>query len=150
MSSDEATKAVCSLKSLVHQVLAVSKAAESDLNFFKDVLGLNSCPEFHGYNTKYSREKGDCPWPMTKVFYLPLIDVKPSDPDTIMTAMTKVQELTFKTGQNFSVLTCDQQLYRVAVKVLWSYPNMFKDMHLRLGGMHALVSFVGGPKFTDG
>ena len=41
------------------------------------------------------------------------------------------------------MLTCDQQLYRVAVKVLWCYPNMFKSMHLRLGGMHALMSFVG-------
>ena len=57
--------------------------------------------------------------------------MEPSDPDTMMTATMKVNELTSRTGQNFSVPTCDQQLYRVAVKVSWPHQNM----HLRLGGM---------------
>ncbi|KAJ8351728.1 hypothetical protein SKAU_G00232040 [Synaphobranchus kaupii] len=88
-------------------------------------------------------EQGHLPQAKTKALYLPLIDMKLSDPDTMMTAMVRVQELTSETGQNFSVLTCDQQLYRVAVQVSWANPDRFKDMHLRLGGMHALMSFVG-------
>ena len=94
-------------------------------------------------DTKHSREQGHCPQSKTKVFYLPLIDMKPSDPDTMITAMMKVQEVTSRTGQNFSVLTCNQQLYRVAVKVSWSYPSRFRNMYSRLGGMQALMSFVG-------
>ena len=77
--------------------------------------------------------------------------MKPSDPDTIMTAMYLGQKLTIATGQRFTVLTCDQQLYRVAVQVLWSYPEKFPETYLRLGGMHALMSFVGsiGTLMTD-
>ena len=69
--------------------------------------------------------------------------MKPSDPDTMLTAMVRVQELTSKTSHTFSLLTCDQQLYRVAVHVSWDQPERFKDMYLRLGGMHALMSFAG-------
>ena len=66
--------------------------------------------------------------------------MKPSDPDTMLTAMVRVQELTSQTGQTFSLLTCDQQLYRVAVHVSWDQPERFKDMYLSLG---ALMSFAG-------
>ena len=37
----------------------------------------------------------------------------------------------------------DQQLYRVAVNVVWLYPELSDDFVLRLGGIHALMSFVG-------
>ena len=69
--------------------------------------------------------------------------MKPSDPDTMLRAMMRVKELTAQTGQTFSVLTCDQQLYRVAVQISWDQPATFKDMYFRLSGMHALMSIVG-------
>ena len=40
-------------------------------------------------------------------------------------------------------VTCDQQLYRVAVQISWDQPATFKDMYFRLSGMHALMSIVG-------
>ena len=89
------------------------------------------------------QEQGHLPQPKTKVVCLPLIDMKPSDPDTMLTAMMRVKELTAQTGQTFSVLTCDQQLYRVAVQISWDQPETFKDMYFRLYGKHALMSFVG-------
>ena len=49
----------------------------------------------------------------TKSVYLPLIDMKPSNPDTMMTAMSKAQEITDQSGQRFVILTCDLQLYKV-------------------------------------
>jgi len=75
--------------------------------------------------------------------YLPLIDMTPSDPDTIMTAMSKAKSLTEKYRQDFTVFTGDLQLYRVAVNIVWAYPEQFDDVVLRLGGMHTLMSFVG-------
>ena len=108
MPPNGATKAVCSLKSLAHQVVVVRRASETDLSFLQDVFTQDNCPEFHGYSTKHSREQSHLPLAKTKALYLPLIDMKPSDPDTMMTAMARVQELTSETGQNFSVLTCDQ------------------------------------------
>ena len=89
----------------------------------KNSAELDNCPEFHGYNTKLSKEEGHLPQPKMKVFYLPLIDMKPSDPDTMLTAMMRVKELTAQTGQAFSVLTCDQQLYRVAMQISWDQPK---------------------------
>jgi hypothetical protein len=69
--------------------------------------------------------------------------MKPSNPDTMLSAMKRVKELTAQTGQSFSVLTCDQQLYQVAVQISWDQLEPFKDIYLHLGGMHALMSFVG-------
>ncbi|KAL7395277.1 hypothetical protein ABVT39_013630 [Epinephelus coioides] len=103
MPPGEATKAVCSLKSLAQQAVVVSRAWFSTAQ--------------NSMDTKHKKgELGHLPQAKTRVLYLPLIDMKPSDPDMMMTAMTRVQELTSKTGQDFSVLTCDQQLYWVAVQ----------------------------------
>ena len=41
------------------------------------------------------------------------------------------------------MLTADLQLYRVAVNVLWAYPEQFDNIVLRLGGMHTPMSFIG-------
>ena len=71
--------------------------------------------------------------------YLPLIDMIPSDPDTMMQA----KKFTENTGQKYVVFTCDLQLYRVALQILWVYPKKFQNVILRLGGMHALMSFIG-------
>ena len=139
MPESHAIKAILTLKSLAHQAIAVRRASEVN----QDILAKEDCPEFHGYNTKLCREQGHLPQPKTKAIYLPLIDMKPSDPDTMLTAMLRVQELTSQTGQTFSLLTCNQQLYRVAVHVSWDQPERFKDMYLRLGDMHALMSFAG-------
>ena len=77
--------------------------------------------------------------PKTKAVYLPLIDMPPAHPDTIMTAMSKAQRMTQEIGQTFTLFTADQQLYRVALEVQWTHPNFIP----RLGGMHMLMSFVG-------
>ena len=143
MPESHAIMAIPTLKSLAHQVIAVRRASEVNHSFLQDILAKEDCPEFYGYNTKLCREQGHLPQPKTKAIYLPLIDVKPSDPDTMLTAMVRVQELTSQTGQTFSRLTCDQQLYRVAVHVSWDQPERFKDMYLHLGGMHALMSLLG-------
>jgi len=67
----------------------------------------------------------------------------PSDPDTIMSAMLEAQRLTNKCGQEITVFTNDQQLYRVAVNVTWVYQQLFKNFVPRLRGMHFLMSSVG-------
>ena len=131
MPREAGLKTVLPLKLLAQQILAKTRASETDFAFLQDVVTEKKCPKFHGYNTRLCREQGHQPQPKTKAVYMPLIDMKPSDPDTIMTAMYLGQKLTTATGQRFTVLTCDQQLYRVAVQVLWSYPEKFPAMHLR-------------------
>ena len=70
------------------------------------------------------------------------IDMTPSDPDTIMSAMIEAQRLTNACGQTITIFTNDQQLYRVAVNVT-CYPRLFTNFVPRIGGMHFLMSFVG-------
>ena len=75
--------------------------------------------------------------------YTPLIDLKPSDPSTMMTAMVEAERLAQLTGQTHTIFTADQQLYNVLVDIKWAYPARFKHFIPRLGGIHLLMSFIG-------
>ena len=75
--------------------------------------------------------------------YMPLIGMTPSDPDTIMTALRQAQQITSYRGQDYVMFTADLQLYRVAVNILWFYPEQFDNLVLRLGGIHTEMSFIG-------
>ena len=75
--------------------------------------------------------------------YLPLIDTKPSDPLTMMTAAIKSMELTEWTRQAHTLVTCDQHLYKVLVHIKWEFPEKLKNLIPRLGEMHFLMSFIG-------
>lgn len=136
-------KQVPSLKSLSHTAVANQKAKRDVISFLKEVTSGEGCPEFHGYNTRSCREQGKPLHPKTKASYLPLIDMKPAHPDTIMTAMTKAQTISQEIGQNFTLFTADQQLYKIAVQIKCAYPSLFSNLIPRLGGMHMLKSFIG-------
>ena len=79
----------------------------------------------------------------THIVYLPLIDKAPADPATITSALLKAQAVTRATGQEYVIFTADQQLYKVAVHVMWENQALFSNVYLRLGGMHLLMSYVG-------
>ena len=89
------------------------------------------------------RDQGHTLKPKTKVVYLPLIHKPPADPDTMMKAMVKAKQVSENVGQEYVIFTADQQLYRVALHVLWENQAMFSNLYLRLGGMHLLMSYVG-------
>ena len=69
----------------------------------------------------------------------------PAEYDTVLTSMLKIKTLTGATGQQFAILTLDQQLYRYAVEIQWAFPELFppSSFFLRIGGMHMLMSFIG-------
>ena len=54
----------------------------------------------------------------TEVAYMPLIDMTPSDPHTMVTALSQAQRLSAQARQHITVFTCDQQLHRVALNVM--------------------------------
>ena len=90
-----------------------------------------------------ARLQGHAVKPATKAVYTPLIDMKPSHPDTILTAMVEAQRMTQITNKSITIFTVDQQLYRITVNVLWAFPEQFQNFIPHLGGMHMLMSFVG-------
>ena len=74
---------------------------------------------------------------------MPLIDMPPADPTAIKTAIHQARKVSICHGQEFVVFTCDQQLHRVSLQVLWNDPVLYKCVFPRLGGMHFLMSFIG-------
>jgi hypothetical protein len=82
MSDQAAHRSVLPLKLLAHQTLAKARASETDMSFIQDVHRKDNCPEYNGYNTAISRNQGHTLQPKTRAVYLPLIDMKSSDPDT--------------------------------------------------------------------
>ena len=109
----------------------------------KEVLTDDNCPEYMGYNTRACREQGLDKKVKTQVVYLPLIDSPPAHADTRASALLRAQQVSTSVGQEFVVFTVDQQLYRVALHVIWQTPDTFNNVYLRLGGMHLLMSFIG-------
>ena len=143
MPANLARRSPLPLKILTQKFISVSRAHETDVSFMKSVVTDPGTPEFNGYNMKQSREQGHTICPYTKAVYLPLIDMSPAEPDTILTAMVESQRLTTMTGQVCTIFTNYQQLYRIAVNMTWVYPDRFQNFIPRLGGMHTLMSFAG-------
>lgn len=125
------------------QQVANSRAEEIDLQFLHDIITLENCPEYNGYNTKLCRDQGHSEKPKTNVVYLPLMDSPPADPKTIMSSIIKAKKISEEAGQEYVVYTADQQLYRVALHLTWDNPNLCHNVFLRLGGMHFLMSYIG-------
>ena len=111
--------------------------------FLRDILMTYRCPEYNGYNTKYLRDINAPSNPKTVVNYEPLLDMIPTEPDTILTSMCAAQQVSRAGGQDFTVMTCNQQLYKIAVQIQWNKPEWFQNMTIRLCGMHMLMSFNG-------
>ena len=59
--------------------------------------------------------------------YLPLIDHPPAEARSMKTAMIIVKVVTESAGQMFVVFTEDQQLYKIAVHILWDNPTLFSN-----------------------
>ena len=97
-------------------IIAQKRIKELDAAFLLDITQEeSSCPEYNGYNTQITREKGVAMEPKTQAVYLPLIDMPPSNPDTVLTALHRGKRLTKERGQKNTIFTSDQQLCKVAV-----------------------------------
>ena len=112
MPESEGIRAVLPLKVLAEQIIVRRRAQDLDFEFFKSVACVPKTPEFGGFNTRLAREQNQGVKPATTAMYTPLIDMVPSDLDTMMTSMCEAQRLTVKCGQSFTVFTADQQLPR--------------------------------------
>ena len=143
MPNSYAQRGVLPLKILCSQVINCKEAKTIDFQFIKDVLTEQSVPDFAGYNTRKIRESGKQVQHKTMVIYRSLINKIPADPSTILTAMCDTELASEKAGQQVTVFTCDQQLYRVTMDIIWDDPVRWNNFYPRIGGMHWLMSFVG-------
>ena len=131
-------------RSLIQQLISVTRARELDLDFFKNIAsGVDKFPEYGGYLVQTCRKYGHAIQAVTDIKYRPLCDQKPNDHTTITTSMFDAVQISQACGQNFTVYTSDLQLYRLLVDNIWVSPSEFPEFYPHLGIMHWLMSFVG-------
>jgi len=83
------------LRVLASQVVSLSRARDLDHLFFQEITESPSgTPEYNGFNVSLARNQGHSTRPATTAVHTPLIDMTPSDPDTILSAMVEAQRLT--------------------------------------------------------
>lgn len=137
--------AVVPLRMLCRKVLSVNQAKTFDAQFLKNVVTKDLQPEYSGFNTKLFREMDMELLPATKVHFPPLINSNPKDVSTTYTAMEQAKQCAKNTGQGFTILTADQDIFKSVVSIMWSRPTEFKHLNFvpRLGGLHWIMSFCG-------
>ena len=69
--------------------------------------------------------------------------LKASDPNTVLTSITREFEVTRDSDQGILVLTCDQQIYKIVVDITFHQPELLTGIVVILGGMHFLMDVVG-------
>ena len=122
---------------------AAKIAAERDIHFFREITHTPKTPEYSGFNTRLARVTGQAQQDATVCMYTPLIDLKPAEHSSILTVLLEAIAKTEETGQNYTIKTFDQQLYKILIDIKWVYPQRFSKVIARLGGMHLLMSFIG-------
>ena len=93
MPPEEVKPGVFSTEMIEEQVTIKNLSQELDLEFFQAIATKSDIPKYSGYNTKETREKGVSRGKKTECMYTQIIDLTPSDPNTMMTAMIEAERL---------------------------------------------------------
>lgn len=80
--------------------------------------------------------------PTTVVGNMPIIKKAAHDFDTIWTVMQNCQAVTKKLGQQYTVITFDEQLYCKAKMLQWQKPDECRKIVIMLGGFHIQLNFA--------
>ena len=136
---------------VAQQLVSLARARDIDFSFLKDIILEDGTPEYNGYNTRVCREAGMIPAPKSAYSYQPLINMKPTDPTTVLTSITRGIELTRDANQNILVITADAAIYKIIVDISFQQPDLLGSTVALLGGMHLLMDFVSciGTLMTD-
>ena len=134
---------VLPLKVLRKEVVPSCRLEEEDFEFIKSSLINDKVPDCNGLNTQRIRNSGQSSKPKSKTVFTLLLDRTLSDPSTMLTTMAETARIIQEGGQSVTVFIVDQQLYRVALDILWTYETRITNFVPRIGGLHWVTSFVG-------
>lgn len=123
------------------QNVNIARAEQLDFEFLK-TISSGKCPEYNGFNTRICREQGHAVQPASIVCFKPLIESKPSDLTTMKSVMMESIRLTKACGQTFTILTADQQLYKLIIDNLWNSPEAFPNFYAIMGGFHIVINII--------
>ena len=114
MPKSEATSKILQLYVSVKAALSLRRANGNDFHFLKLLRKDFETPEYNDLNTKLARKADVRLHPFSHVTYMPLINMNPAEPDTMHTTMKFVKSQSEQAGQEYTVFTNDQQLFKIA------------------------------------
>ena len=93
---NEAVHHVLPLKVLTQKMLLSRYTEDKKFQFIEDITSKTDVPEYSGYNTKLTRESGQSKKGRTTIMYTPIIDRKPVDHTTMLSAVKRAIYFTKK------------------------------------------------------
>jgi hypothetical protein len=79
----------------------------------------------------------------TVIGYGPIFPESPTDPNVVEHSIEYCMNVSNKMGQEFTVLTCDQAIYEIALALQKKRPEKYSKLLLRMGGFHIVTNFMG-------
>jgi len=109
-------------------------------------FSIKTCPAWNGFmqtavtGTNYEK---------TRIEILPFINLDPSNPSTIYTALSFAKRQCELHGIKTCIVTFDQPLYIKAAEIVAASTDL-PDVVVRLGGFHLLMSYLGSVGYIMG
>lgn len=79
----------------------------------------------------------------TTVEYMPPINAPITDNTTVMHVLKISQEASAAVGQAYTIITFDLAAAKKAYEILWTYPDRFHNVIIRLGAFHMACALIG-------
>ena len=79
----------------------------------------------------------------TTVEYMPPVNAPITDNMTVMHVLKISQEASAAVGQAYTIVTFDLAAAKKAYEILWSYPERFQNVRVRLGAFHMACAYIG-------
>ena len=79
----------------------------------------------------------------TSIGYCQMIPEPPTDWNVVYTLMIRTMRMSELLGQEYTVLTFDERIYRIAQSIKFCNPAEFRSLVIRLGSFHRLLDFLG-------
>ena len=79
----------------------------------------------------------------TSIGYCQMIPEPPTDWNVVHTIMIRTMRMSVLLGQQYTVLTLDEGIYRIAQSIKFRNLAEFRSLVIRLGSFHHVLNFVG-------
>ena len=137
--------AVSGLQAVIIEAMQIPESHRMEISALDSVwmlgymLKCTPCLPWSGFMTTVLKSDG---FQTSRIETLPFINLDPSNPSTIYTALCFVQTQSEKYNLKICPVTFDQPLYQKASEIVAASRDLDKVM-VRLGGFHLLMSFLG-------
>ena len=123
MPKSEVTSTILLLNILAKAALSLRGANDDDFHFLKLLVDGFEILEYKSFNKKLAREFGVGLHPATDVTYMRLFNMDITEPDTMLTTLKLVKSQSEQVGQEYTMFTNDQQLFKIVTQITWYKPG---------------------------